>query len=31
MADVTAIDITAELTQDSIPMQGSFVCTPPGN
>ena len=29
--DVTSIDITAELSSDSIPMQGAFVCTPPAN
>jgi len=29
--DVTSIDVSAELASDSIPMSGSFVCTPPGN
>ncbi len=29
--DVSSIDVAAELAQDSIPMAGSFVCTPPGN
>jgi hypothetical protein len=30
MTDVTTIDIAAELAQDSITMNGGFICTPPG-